>query len=286
MIPEDEAENLLEEVGMKELPIIPMEICRRLKIIYREQPLKGIDGMLLVDHRIPSALISVNISIGEQGRKNFTCAHELGHYCMDSYSQSEFRCSREDIESYRRQTKPIEAGADLFAAELLMPRSLFKGLVDSRDPDWDHIKELAKMSQTSLLSTALRFCNLTDHSCVLIVSKDSAVSWFCPSKTFKLYIDMDSRTLSPHTIAAHVFEGQHPSSGFEVVKADNWVSGPGITHGNEILEWTLPMNSYGQVYTLLFDEDGIGVTSEEDDKEDDHSVEWEPPTFHKSRRKG
>lgn len=285
MMPEDEAENLLEEVGLKELPIIPMEICHRLNITYREQPLKGIDGMLLVDHRIQTALISVNISIGEQSRKNFTCAHELGHYCMDSYSQTEFRCSREDIESYRRQTKPIEVRANLFAAELLMPRALFKGLVHSRDPDWDHIKELATMSQTSLLSTALRFCNLTDHSCALIVSKDRAISWFCPSGPFKLYIDMDSRTLSPHTIAAIVFDGHNPSREFEVIKADNWVSGPGITPDSEILEWTLPMNSYGQVYTLLFDEDGIGGAGEEENQEDEHSIEWEPPTFHKSRRK-
>ena len=49
MIPEVEAQKLLEELGITELPVIPKDICRQLGINYCEKALKGIDGFLLFD---------------------------------------------------------------------------------------------------------------------------------------------------------------------------------------------------------------------------------------------
>jgi Zn-dependent peptidase ImmA (M78 family) len=288
-MPEGEARKLLEEVGMSELPIMPMEICGKLGILYLEQPLRSIDGMLLVNPKTGMGLVSVNLWIREPTRKNFTCAHELGHYCLDLNDESSFVCSREDIESFKRGMRPIELRANQFAAALLMPRFLFKSLVDKRDPEWDSIKLLSDMSKTSLLSTAMRFMDMTEQSCVLIVSKNCAVSWFHPSGSFRAFIDMDSRVLSSATIAYQVFHGLEPPNNFEIVKADNWVSGRGVNAEKELLEWTLPMNSYGQVLTILLDEEGIeGWGKEEytEDRENDEcSTDWEPMIFRKSKRK-
>ncbi len=290
MTPEEEARNLLEELGIDDLPIIPKEICNTLGIVYVEEPLKSVDGMLVVNNAQGRSLISVNATIPEQGRKYYTAAHELGHLCMDALEQNEFYCTRDDIESFRKQSQPMELRANKFAAELLMPTFLFQRLVNKQDPDWDYIKAVATdKSQTSLLATAKRFVDLTDHACVLIMSKNRILSWFHPSKTFKAYIDMDSRLVSPNTVAHLVHEGGTPPNNYEVVKADNWVAGRGVTPRTEILEWTLPMNSYGQVLTMLLDEEGIGGWAKieyEDDREDDEcSVEWEPMTFRKSKRK-
>jgi len=288
-MPEGEARKLLDELGMTELPIIPMDICRKLGIAYCEQPLKSIDGMLLVNLETGIGLVSVNSWIREPTRKNFTCAHELGHYCLDLDDESRFVCSREDIESFKRGMRPIELRANQFAAALLMPRFLFKPLVDELEPEWDNIKVLSDMCRTSLLSTAMRFMDMAEQACVLVVSRNCAVSWFHPSGRFQAFIDMDSRMLSSGTIAHQVFHGLEPPNNFEVVKADNWVSGRGVTAEAELLEWTLPMNSYGQVLTILLDEEGIeGWGKEEyaEDRDDDEcSTEWEPMVFRKSKRK-
>lgn len=288
-MPEDEARNFLEEIGITELPVRPMEICRKLGIVYREQPLKSIDGMLLVDPRNASALISVNSRIIEQTRKNFTCAHEFGHYCMDSGEQSKFTCTRENIESFKKKTPPIELRANQFAAAFLMPKFLFKPLVDKGEPDWDHIKELSGLSETSLVATALRFMDLTEQACILIVSRNCAISWFHPSTKFRAFVDMDSRSLSTATIAHSAFRGAAPPNGFEIVKADNWISGHKVNAQTEILEWSLPINSYGEVLTILLDEDGIEGWGKDDYREDldddECSTPWEEPKFYKSKRK-
>ena len=45
------------------------------------------------------------------------------------------------------------------------------------------------------------------------------------------------------------------------------------------------MNSYGQVLTLLFDDEGIAGWDEDEYEDENEDAEWEPPTFHKSKRK-
>jgi Zn-dependent peptidase ImmA (M78 family) len=289
MTPEEEAYSFLTELGIDEFPIIPREICDRLGIFYIEEPLRSIDGALVISDR--GNLISVNSAISEDGRKHFTGAHELGHLCLHSSDQSEFWCSREDIESFRKRTQPVELEANRFAAEFLMPKFLFHGLVEDRDPDWDYIKTLTQKTETTLLATAKRFIDLTTQASVLIVSKNGVISWFNPSKSFRAYVDMDSRVISPNTVAYGVHHGTPPPNNYEVVKADNWVTGQGVNANTEILEWTLPMNSYGQVLTILLDEEGIkgwikeGFEDDADDGDDEVSTEWELPTFHKSKRK-
>jgi len=285
MNPEEEAHKLLEELGITTLPVIPKELCPRLDIHYAEEPLKGFDGFLIMVHSASGdSVIGVNALIAEQGRKNFTAAHELGHYALDSLDQSLFRCSRETIESYNPNIEPLELRANRFAAELLMPRFIYQPLVDKRDAGWDEIKELSAMSQTTLTSTAIRFVDLTSEPCCLVASQAQRTAWFRPGKEFRPYIQFG--LLARNTAAYAAFHGISPPNYFAEIKADNWLTGRGINPSAEILEWSLPMNSYGQVLTLLYDEKGLaGWQDEGYEDEEDEEVEWEPPTFHKSRRK-
>jgi len=283
--PQDEATSLLEELGIIGLPIIPQEICERLDICYCEDTLEDLDGILILHPSAGKGLICVNSLAVEEGRKKFSAAHELGHWCMDSLDQNSFFCPRGSIESFRSTIKPMELRANEFAAEFLMPRFIYQSLVDDLVPDWNSIKELAELSKTSLLATAIRFVDLTIEACCLIVSKDGKIGWFRKSKDFRPYIQMDNRIPSPGTVAYAVFQGSAPPDRFEDVKADNWVTGRGVKPFTEILEWSLPVNPYGQVLTLLYDEEGIAGWDEDEDATEEEDTEWEPLVFHKSKRK-
>jgi len=283
--PQTAAINFLEELGQNELPVDPTEICKKMGILYNETDLGTLDGMLILDMSRNQNLICVNSRIAEQSRKNFTVAHELGHLCMHSLEQNTFYCSSDVIESFKSTINPIELSANKFASELLMPLFIYQPLVDRKDVDWDHIKELSGLSQTSLQATAIRFVDLTQTACCLIVSKGKKILWFHKSKEFQPFIQMEGRQLSKDTVAYSIFQGVDPPNHFEDVKADNWLSGRGVNRYTEILEWSLPINSYGQVLTLLYDEEGIAGWDEEDDANEEGETEWEPPTFHKSKKK-
>ena len=281
----DHAGELLKRLEIESLPIDPYDICERLRILVKEDDCEGYTGMLLVVGK--EVLISVKSSIREQSRKRFTVAHELGHYTIPEHltnSRTYFKCTDKDLDTFASKGN-LESEANDFAAELLMPRSIYKELVSARKPGWDSIKELALLSQTSLTSTAIKFIDLTDHACVLIVTERGMINWFHKSKEFNAYVQMEGRFVSPGTITYSTFRGSPPPDCFEVVKADNWLSGRGVKPHTEILEWSLPINSYGQVLTLLFDEESIQGWGEDDLEDDDNGVEWDPPTFHKSKRK-
>jgi Zn-dependent peptidase ImmA (M78 family) len=287
MNPKREAINFLEELGVNSLPIVPKKICTQLDILCQEKVLNTLDGVLILDQSLHGAII-VNSLIQEEGRKSFTVAHELGHYCMDSMDSKEFQCSRGTIGPLNGHIPEQELRANEFAAELLMPEFIYKKLVSNYDPGWDTIRILADTSQTSLLATVSRFIELTDESCALIISEGSGIKRFVKSKSFDLYIDMDSRLVPNGTPTYFALHGEMVDDRFESVRADNWVTNRNISKFAEVLEWALPMNSYGQVLTLIYDEENI-AESEEDDSEqnrsDDEVWPWEPPTFHKSRRK-
>lgn len=92
--------------------------------------------------------------------------------------------------------------------------------------------------------------------------------------------------------------GEEVPNRFETIAADNWISGRKVTRESEIYEWSLPINTYGTVMTLLWD-DGLVDTDEESTlssgKEDDglgnysyggvDNFPWEPPGFHKKKRR-
>ncbi len=72
--------------------------------------------------------IMVNGSIDNNGRKNFTIAHELGHYLLDHHlTQNSFYCNNDEISESRIWSDPIEQEANYFATCLLMPAEKVKG---------------------------------------------------------------------------------------------------------------------------------------------------------------
>ena len=83
-----------------------------------------------------------------------------------------------------------------------------------------------------------------------------------------------------------------------MVSADIWISGRNVSRESELYEWSLPLNSFGQVLTLLWDDETVLVEDDEnystannpyDIEEKNYSYEgvdnfpWEPPTLGKKK---
>jgi hypothetical protein len=79
---------------------------------------------------------------------------------------------------------PEELEANLFAAEVLMPASLFVPLIQNKEPSFDIIRSLAEEFSTTLTATAIQFIRYTKEECVLVASKDGRRKWFSASDQF------------------------------------------------------------------------------------------------------
>lgn len=118
-----------------------------------------------------------NRNMTSQGRIRFTQAHELGHYLVHRLAQQEFQCSQADMVHWGPEMRSIEAEADDFASNLLMPMKQFRACTSASDIDFDILSDTSNMFGVSLTAAALRWIRSTEQSAVLILSRDGFMDW-------------------------------------------------------------------------------------------------------------
>ena len=195
------------------------------------------------------------------------------------------RCSNSDIFNFGKGVD-IEVRANQFASELLLPKALSKEEVLNRELSWDKISDFADLCEVSLTAAARCFVDLTDEACALVVCSGTKVDWYHKSPSFNFFLETKSG-VSKTTEAHSALSGSSPNEEFIEVPADAWLNSYNLSKKDTIQEWSRPLDSYGQVLTILWDDQGIGesINSHESRKDFDPNYGWETPTFHKSKRR-
>ena len=119
--------HLLREHGARSAPVDVVRIAIALGVEVRETPAEDdLSGFLYRDRKRKRAVIGVN-SDHHENRRNFTVAHELGHYLLhdfdDIHVDRHFKVWLRS-EASSQGTDIEEKEANLFAAEILMPAHL------------------------------------------------------------------------------------------------------------------------------------------------------------------
>jgi len=189
-----------------------------------EKPIKGAQGRIMVKNG--RAIITVNSNIKDPNRKRFVLAHEFGHFMLHSKNIAAFSCDVNDFVDWQG-TRPEEAQANRFAANLLMPPKMFKQECDGKPFSIDNIEALSIRFKTSFMSTAIRFAEHGNFPCVVVYSKDGFVEWAAFSKDFPTsenqlnYIRFGSR-VPVDSVAHDIFSTKEvPNEPFKV-KASEW----------------------------------------------------------------
>lgn len=88
-------------------------------------------------------------------RQRFCIAHELGHWMLDR-GTPRFRCSASDIGGSKIFQQGIEARANRYAADLLMPEHIFMPSADNLEMSFKSVRFLKEEFRTSIMATAIR----------------------------------------------------------------------------------------------------------------------------------
>jgi Zn-dependent peptidase ImmA (M78 family) len=105
--------------------ISPIDACEKLGIEVRLTNLPSMEGMYVAGRK-PIIMLS---SLRPFGRRNFTCAHEIGHHVMGHGAQFDELVQEK---SASRSSDPNEFQADCFAAFLLMPKTTLENAMKER----------------------------------------------------------------------------------------------------------------------------------------------------------
>jgi Zn-dependent peptidase ImmA (M78 family) len=147
------AQSLLEQFWNQRLPVDPVAIAQGAGVrVYMNPEMGGLAGCFYFDQD-GSPVIEYNAN-DALVRQRFTIAHELGHYALRHGPR--FRDSTEafSLSNY----DPLEADANKFSAELLMPAAVVNGMI--RMHDITDFEQLAAMFNTSAVAMKYRLKNL------------------------------------------------------------------------------------------------------------------------------
>ena len=218
MTPLRPAEKLLQELGVTDPRDIDLEaIAYDQGALVKYRPLNGCEARIVgYGHR---GIITVD-NRHHPARVRFSTAHELGHW--QSHRGRSLACRPEDIGNARGSPLDPERVADRYAADLLLPRYLFKPRAGALgQTTFENIEALATEFATSITATAIRFVEYGPDPAMLVCHGRKGRKWFnrpqlIPERWFpRKELDIDS-------LAFDVLFGQERRSRRALVDAETW----------------------------------------------------------------
>lgn len=277
-------EQVARENGFTALPVDPFAIAAKQDIEVRPKhdTEPGVSGMLLRHGNEFGILYATYVN--NEGFQRFSVSHELAHYFLEGHidhvlPDDGFHASHAGFTS----ADPYEMEADQFAAGLLMPAEFFKPALRRRAPGLDTVEAMAKLSKTSLTSTAIRCADLSGDALAIIITTGPTIDFCCMSDAMKSLPKLSwLRKGTP--VPANVLTARFNAKRERILGAEraaddvdvmDWLGG---TVSKTVAEEVIGLGSYGKTLTVL-SSTSIGQEEPDEDEEEQDLVESWTPRF-------
>jgi len=239
------ADNLIKELGICEPQDIDVEAIAQYcnaTVVYEH--LTGCEARIVGN--ADRAIITVN-SDSRRGRQRFSAAHELGHWMRDR-NQVGFSCTNSLFRSQWGAANP-ERGANQFAADLLMPLTVFGRYAYRKPITLQAAREVAYKFDTSLASTAIRLVQHGSFPAMVLYLAQGARKWFVAGPDVPSLLSPREKP-SKRTVAWELMQMSSSEPGPTTVQADGWLTHP-EAENYELLEDSVRFRD-GSVLSLLW----------------------------------
>jgi Zn-dependent peptidase ImmA (M78 family) len=218
--PEYVATNLHSEIGWTRPSDFSVEeIANSIGLIVKELPMTGADGRILMKGN--SGIISIRENITHLGRKNFVIAHEIGHFLCHKHLSHLYSDTHKTLAEWYA-SGPQEQEANRFAAELLMPASIFKAKTVGKRLNLGFIQEMSAFFGVSILACFIRFVNHGNYPVMIIFMENGIVKWKHHSDDFPYKFLAYNSPVPVYTVAGDYFQYGRIEQSPEKVKAIDW----------------------------------------------------------------
>ena len=215
---------------------------RGARVVHRR--LDGCAARLLTDG--DQAVISIQAS-DHEGRRRFSLAHELAHWINDA--QRGFSCFGDDIGPQNAEAASVEAAANDFASQLILPDYMVAPWVRGRRASLALAVDLSAAFRTSVTAAAIKLARRTGSAACLVCHGSSGRRWFVRSGAWpaRLYPRVH---LHPATAAFDLAgRGGGAMSNAQASPGPHWLSGAGC-HAADVEAQSLRLPD-GTVLTML-----------------------------------
>lgn len=272
---EHEALRLIQEQGINCLPVDPICIAQSLGILVEaKHTTDGVSGMLV---RLGNQFaIGYSTYIDNQGFQRFSIAHELGHYRISGHIDGVFEHKDVHYSQAGFSTEnPYEREADVFAANLLMPKNLCLKELKKFCDGLQAVESLASLCGTSLTAAAVRYVQLADVPVAMVVSTNQSIDYCLMSRHLKEFNNLVyPRKNQPLPFGSETSRFNKNSDNIRSARTNqyttnlrDWFEGSRNIPGSEEI---VGLGRYGKTLTILLSE----IYSDEDDEDEDLERSW------------
>lgn len=213
------AKKIIEYYGFEEPNEIDLEIIAAgLDVFIDYKEIDGAEGR--ITHNGKRGYITINSKIQLEVKKRFIIAHELGHFNLH-FHNSLYSCDAKVFSRWTSVNDP-ETEANTFAAELLMPESMFLKKTNSKYPSTNLIKQLASEFNCSIISTAFRYSDIGQHPTAIVYCQDGKIKWSNSNKDFRYKFIRPGNEVSKNSYTYNYFYEDYNSTRYEKVLLDAW----------------------------------------------------------------
>ncbi|WP_276483770.1 ImmA/IrrE family metallo-endopeptidase [Paraflavitalea pollutisoli] len=203
--PSREAQLLLDELGWSTPGDLTIEeMAYACGLMVQRKDMEGSDGHILMNGNM--GIVNVKAAINYQPKINYVIAHEIGHARLHKHL-SFFTDNKLTLnEWYAKGTHEKEANE--FAAELLMPETLFKKKVSKEKLSVKLIENVAAYFGTSKTATFLRYREHGEYPVMVVFIENGVIKWKQHSNDFPYKWLPTGTPLPSYTVAGdHHYRG-------------------------------------------------------------------------------
>jgi len=249
MTPSDVARSIIDELDIRHQSEIHIEdIANYRNAFVNYDNISGAEARLvrLKDHGI----ITVNKQKRNHARVRFSIAHELGHFELHKDVGHLFSCTSDDMICSIKNNKEYEA--NIFSAELLMPKMLFSPLCIMKSPEISLIRSLAETFRVSITAAALRYIEVSREPCALFYCKNNIIEWAKKSSDFDYYIKSRGNRVDDESFVWDVFQGKNIPERGEEIAASAWITDYRVDPDALIYESIFNLSFYNATLSLIW----------------------------------
>jgi hypothetical protein len=232
--------------------IQPEKWAHALEIEIVEDDLDGAGAQLI---RLPELVqIVLPTRITDYCARRFAIAHELYHFLKKHPSMSPtMLCTSKALRG--RKLHRFEIGSNAFSGAVLLPDFLLRKRCEVSPVSLEVPRQIEKEFDVSILTAAIRFCELSPERCCAVFSKNGVVEWVAPSPTWTRTI-AEGQRLHRDTLAWDPFGRGKLDDRAQPIPACAWFDAP---HGVDIIEHATWRPEYGTVLSMLWAPEAVAA---------------------------
>ncbi|HTR50280.1 MAG TPA: ImmA/IrrE family metallo-endopeptidase [Kofleriaceae bacterium] len=225
--------------------IQPEKWAHAFEIEIVEDDLDGAGAQLI---RLPDHVqIVLPTRIPEYCARRFAIVHELYHFLKKHPSLTPTMiCSSKALRG--RKLHRFEIGSNAFAGAVLLPDFLVRKRCEVSPVSLEVPRQLEKEFDVSILTAAIRFCELSSERCCAVFSRNGVIEWVAPSPTWTRTI-AEGQRLHRDTLAWDPFGRGKLDDRAQPIPACAWFDAP---DGVDIVEHATWRPDYGTVLSMLW----------------------------------